>query len=95
MKKLFNVKLIKKINGQMLDGQQIDESWAKVINGSELYVTKAANGKDVELLFRRRKSLVRLNVTKEFAREHFEITGTAENYEGKEISAIINVGQER
>ena len=58
------------------------------INGNELYCTKALNGKDVEILFLRRKSLCKLQVTKDFAIEHFKLIGEAKNLEGQHIAIV-------
>lgn len=90
MKKLYNIKLIKKITPKSLNNQEIHFSWANVINGSELYATKG-NNNDVLILFKRRKEIVSLNVKKEFAREHFQIIGNGvKNEEGIEISKYLN-----
>jgi len=92
VKTLYNIKLIKKINPESLNSQDIHFTWANVINGSELYATKGNN--NVIILFRRRKETISLDVTKEFAREHFQIVGKAKNQEGIEISRYINQGND-
>lgn len=89
MKKLYNIKLIKKITPESINNQEIHSSWASVINGSELYATKGNNS--VDILFKRRKEIITLNVTKEFAKEHFQIVGNGvKNQEGIGISQYIN-----
>ena len=89
MRKIYNIKLIKKVTVNALDKLNIHGTWANIINESELYCTKALNGKDVEILFMRRKSLCKLLVTKEFAKEHFKLVAEAKNLEGKQIIDII------
>ena len=43
------------------------------------------------ILFKRRKEIISLTVTKEFAKEHFQIIGNGVmNQEGVEISKYIN-----
>jgi hypothetical protein len=89
MKKLYNIKIIKKVTPESLNNQDIHFTWANVINGSELYATKGNNS--VNILFKRRKEIISLDVTKEFAQEHFQIIGDgATNQEGVEISKYIN-----
>jgi len=89
MKKLYNIKLIKKVTPESLRNQDIHLTWANVINGSELYATKGNNG--IIILFKRRKEIISLDVTKEFAKEHFQIIGNGvTNQEGIEISKYIN-----
>lgn len=92
MKTLYNIKLIKKITPESLNSQDIHFTWANIINSSELYATKGNN--NVIILFRRRKETISLDVTKEFAREHFQIVGEAKNQEGIEISRYINQGND-
>lgn len=89
MRKIYNIQLIKKITPNSLDQLDIHGTWVNVINGNELYCTKALNGKDVEILFMRRKSLCKLQVTKNFAREHFKLIGEAKNLEGQHIASLI------
>ena len=89
MRKIYNIRLIKKVTPNDLNQLNINGTWANVINGSELYCTKALNGKDVEILFMRRKSICKLQVTKDFAREHFSIIAEAKNLEGKYIANLI------
>ena len=89
MKKLYNIKLIKKITPKSINDQNIHFTWANVINGSELYATKGNNS--VIILFKRRKEIISLDITKEFAKEHFQIIGNGvTNQEGIEISKYIN-----
>jgi len=89
MRKIYNIQLTKKVTLNDLEKLDINGTWAHVINGSELYCTKAVNGKDVEILFMRRKSLCKLQVTKDFAKEHFKIITEAKNLEGKYIANLI------
>jgi len=89
MRKIYNIQLIKKVTLSDLEKLDINGTWANVINGNELYCTKALNGKDVEILFMRRKSLCKLQVTKDFAREHFNLIGEAKNLEGQHITSLI------
>ena len=89
MRKIYNIQLIKKITQNDLEKLDIHGTWANIINGSELYCTKALNGKDVEILFMRRKSLCKLQVTKGFAKEHFKIITEAKNLEGQHIASLI------
>jgi len=89
MKILYNIKLIKNVTPDSLNNQEIHSTWANVINNSELYATKGNN--DVLILFKRRKEIISLNVTKQFAKEHFQIIGNGvKNQEGIEISKFIN-----
>lgn len=89
MRKIYNIQLIKKVALNDLEKLDIHGTWADVINGNELYCTKALNGKDVEVLFMRRKSLCKLQVTKDFAKEHFKLIGEAMNEEGQHIASLI------
>lgn len=89
MKNLYNIKLIKKITPKSLTDQDIHFTWANKLNGTELYATKGYNEK-VIILFKNRKSIISLDVTKKFAKEHFKIIGIAKNQEGIEISKYIN-----
>jgi len=89
MRKIYNIQLIKKVTSNDLDQLTIHGTWANIINGNELYCTKALNGKDVEILFMRRKNLCKLQVTKDFAKEHFKIIAEAKNLEGQQITDII------
>lgn len=89
MKTLYNIKLIKKITPESLNDQDIHFTWANIINRSELYATKGNNS--VNILFKRRKEIISLDMTKEFAKEHFQIVGNGvKNQEGIEISRYIN-----
>lgn len=89
MKTIYNIRLMKKIIPESLTNQDIHFTWANVINNSELYATKGNNS--VIILFKRRKEIISLNVTKEFAKEHFQIVGNGvKNQEGIEISKYIN-----
>jgi len=89
MRKIFNIQLIKKITLNDLEKLDIHGTWVDIINGNELYCAKALNGKDVEILFMRRKALCKLQVTKDFAKEHFKLIGEAMNEEGRQIADII------
>lgn len=90
MKTVYTARLVKKTTPESLATQEIHGTWANVINSQELYVAKGNSG-DVILLFKQRKSITTFHISKDFAREHFEIIGSgAKNEEGLEISQYLN-----
>lgn len=90
MKKVFNLKLVKKVSGEGLENIGVHYTWANVINGQELYGMRV-NETTTAILFKRRKSITQLDVPCDFAREHFEVVGNGvRNDEGLEISKFVN-----
>jgi len=89
-KKVYDINVVKKVTGEGMESQEINWTWAKVINSQKVYVTSGINN-DVDILFTYKSSITRLvGITKEFAREHFEIMGEANGPEGQRISKYIN-----
>lgn len=90
MKKVYNVKLLKKMSPNTLTEIGIHWTWADKINRQELYTAKSNAEGFALIMFKQGRTIMTLELPKELCRDYFQIVAEAKNEDGLEIARFIN-----